>query len=260
MFVVSAAMANCEPHGFAFDHMGRRPTSISRQRRVKSSSAVDSRSSVRLSSLRSALFRSGRENGRKYSSDDKSQPSGVFRSLFGRQVDNNKAPSGGDLWVDVDQRRPASPPLDDLSVTSSDWSVAEAAAVSRNPEVDRSAATVEESHVAMVRRSNSARPAMRRPLPMRIPSVPHSGSAQALADGPGTTTEQAWYGDADLWTAGRANSHNNARLSGDSGHVSCKLNYALYFFCLRRRRIRGGGFMFPGRLYVRPLSVNTYFT
>ena len=218
-------MANCEPHGFVFDHMSRRPTSISRQRRVKSSSTVDARSSVRLSSLRSALFKNGRETGRKYASDasvDKTPTSGVFRSLFGRQVDNNKAPSTGDLWVDVDRHRPASPPLDDLSVTSLDWSAAEtaAAAASRRPEVEPPSTNVEEGHVAMVRRSNSARPAMRRPLPMRIPSVPHSGSVQALGDGRGVTTEQAWCGDADLWTGRAATSHNNARISGDSGHVS----------------------------------------
>jgi len=227
MFVV-AAMANGEPHGFVFDHAGRRPASVlSRQRRVKSSATVDARSSLRLPSLRSALFsgtKNRQQNARETShkngsgaSIDKTPTSGVFRSLFGRHGDN-KSPPSGDLWIDVDPNRSASPPLDDLSVTSADWIAAETAAACRRPEVDLSA-TVGEGHVAIVKRSNSARPPMRRPLPMHVPSTRRQ--SESLVETPGNvpymTTEQVRAGDtADLWTC------NNARLSGDSGHVSCK--------------------------------------
>jgi len=227
VFVLSTAMANPEPHGFAFDHVGRRPAGMMsfRQRRSKSSAAADTRSSFRLSSLRGALFngnpqatKNRQQDGRNGANVDKTQSSGVLRSLFSRQVD--KSPSSGDLWVDVDLHRPASPSLDNVSVTSSDWTMAETApaAASRRPELDRSA-SMEEGNVAMVRRSNSARPATRRPLPMRASSVPHEQEYHA---GSGVTAEPVWVQDSDLWTQ-EAGSQNHARLSADSGHVSCKL-------------------------------------
>jgi len=229
-------MTNCEPHGFVFDHVGRRPASG--LRRVKSSATGDARPSFRLPSLRSSIFsgnknrqqHEGRETSRKFGSGtsvDKTPSSGVFSSLFGRQVD--KSQSIGDLWVDVDLERTASPPLDNLSVTSADWMAAETAVAGRHPEVDRSANVGEgpEGHVAILRRSNSARPATRRPLPMRVPSVPES-RAEPLSNGCDMPTEHVFVPDADLWTP-RVNSHNNARLSGDSGHVSCKHVYTSYF-------------------------------
>lgn len=231
MCVVSAAMASCEPHGFVFDHVTRRPNSASsRQRRTKSSANGDTRSSVRLSSLRSALSTSKNrqqddpEASRKYGSGtsvDKTPSSGVFRSLFGRQVDN-KSLSTGDLWVDVDLHRSASQPLDNLSVSSLEWVAAETPAANRRSDVERST-TDGEGHVAILRRSNSVRPATRRPAPMRVPSVPHQHQAEyvddTLRDGLGVTTEQVWVRDS--WTR-NVSSHNSSRLSGDSGHVSCK--------------------------------------
>lgn len=203
---MSIAMANCEPHGFVFDHVGHQPSS---SRPIRSPGAEPgrsprSRSSFRVSSLRSALFtpKNGRDGGRKHaggSSVDKTPTSGVFSSLFGRQADS-KSPPGGDLWVDVDLHRPASPSLDNLSVTSSDWTAVD---TPWSPDEDRSA-----TDVAVVRRSNSARPATRRPLPMRVSDTTETVSPVCVRD-------------TDLWTRG-VNSPNNARLSGDSGHVSCK--------------------------------------
>jgi len=233
-------MANGQPHGFAFDHVGRRPTSMSmRQRRTKPAAPDNTRSSFRLSSLRSALFnghlqttktrqqQNARETSRGAVNVDKSQSSGVLRSLFSRQVDS-KSPPGGDLWVDVDLHRSTSPALDDVSVTSSDWAASEtaAAASSRRPELDRSS-SMEEDQVAMVRRSNSARPASRRPLPIRQHSVPHQTvyGAEVLANGPGVTAQTVCVPDSEPWSPESTSSHNNnARLSADSGHVSCKLH------------------------------------
>jgi len=96
--------------------------------------------------------------------------------------------------------------------------------------------------VAMVRRSNSACPASRRPLPVDVLSVPGELAcrSQILADGPGSISsesEQVWAGQADLWrsVSGVNCSQNGARLSGDSGHVSCKLNIS--FLPLERRAL-----------------------
>jgi len=217
-----------ESHGFTFDHISRRPASF-RQRRTKSTTAVDTRSSFRLPSIRSALFagnaqatKNRQQNGRETSTHNKTQSYGVLRSLFGRQVDN-KSPPGGDLWVDVDLHRPASPSLDDVSMTSSsDWVAAE---TGQQPEMDRSG-SMEEVHLAMVRRSNSARPAMRRPLPMRVQSVlPQSDCrAETPGNGTGVMAEAVWVRDKDMCRGTHdESSYNNARLSADSGHVSCKL-------------------------------------
>jgi len=219
MSVILAAMANREPHGFAFNHVGgRRPSSVlSRQSRTKSATN-DARSSTR-SSIRSSLFSGSksRDTSRKFGSGtsmDKTPTSGVFRSLFGRQVD--KSPSNGDLWVNVDLHRSASVPLDSLSVSSTDWMVADTTTVatpatSDYPEVD------EPGHVAIVRRSNSVRPATRRPLPMRVPSMPNQLESCTET----STPDQMSVQDTDMWSR-HVHSYNNARLSGDSGHVSCK--------------------------------------
>jgi len=241
---VLAAMANCEPHGFVFDHVGRQPSSASSSQR-RSTAAGDPRcgrsrtsvaASFRLSSLRSALFsgpqpskkkqHDGREIGRRsgsVASVDRTPTSGLLRSLFGRQADT-KSPPGGDLWVDVDLQRPATPPLDSTSETSLDWTTE--AAGSGPPEL----AAGEEGQVAMVRRSNSVRPATRRPLPMRVPVVPHQAQPQRPAvssvSGAGlTTAESIWVRDTTDVSGTRSvdAAQNSARLSGDSGHVSCKL-------------------------------------
>jgi len=103
-------MADREPHGFSFDHVSRRPSgALSRQKRVASTSSVDERSSVRLSSLRSALF-SGSKSRQQTSAGQKSHSSsrvnrtsssGVFRSLFHRQVVCSlsiMAPSSADYY------------------------------------------------------------------------------------------------------------------------------------------------------------------
>ena len=150
-FAVRAVMsAGREPvHGFSFEHVGRHPAaanmSSSRQRRTKSSST-----SSRLSALRNALFNGGSRQqppAPSHAVDTKTTPgqassSGGFRSLFTRQADKSlQSPPAGDLWVDVDLRRPpASPSLDNLSVTSSEWMAATTAETDRRlPEVDRSA-------------------------------------------------------------------------------------------------------------------------
>jgi len=234
-------MANGEPHGFVFDHVGRQPSS-SRPLRSPGADAgrsARSRSSFRISSLRSALFSTakngrdagGRKHGAGGASVDKTPTSGVFSSVFGRQADG-KLPPGGDLWVDVDLHRPAWPSPDDMSVTSSDWTAPEAAAaVGWRPELDRSSTVDGGGHVAVVRRSNSARPATRRPLPMRVCVAPEQrrrgGGGDATTPCGATETEPpatpVCVRDADLWTR-RVNSTNSARLSDDSGHVSCKLS------------------------------------
>jgi len=98
-------------HGFSFEHVARRPATASmsshRQRRTKSSSSSagvsDGRSaSFRggLSSLRNALFNGGGSSRQRQPAVDVKTPavqqssSGVFRSLFTRQVRNTGSPSG----------------------------------------------------------------------------------------------------------------------------------------------------------------------
>ena len=235
-------MSDGEPHGFAFDHVARHPSSSSRQPR--SSPAADaarpaaprSRSSFRISSLRNALFAPKNANGRKCGADKTpTASSGVLSSLFGRQTDSAKSPPGGDLWVDVDLDRPApSPSLDDLSVTSSmtpSWADAD-----RCPEAEDGGGGAAGAPVAVVRRSNSARPATRRPLPIRV-AERRAEDAEATAPGGGgggggsTEAERRQPGapavaETDLWTQ-RVSSPVSARLSGDSGLASCKLGVFL---------------------------------
>jgi len=214
-------MSNCEPHGFMTDRLGRHPASFRHRRSPHDADLGQSgrsRSSFRISSLRSALF-SGQQatNSPRGASVDKTPPSsGVLRSLFSRQVDS-KSPSCGDLWVDVDLRQPVSPSLDDLA----DRMAVEETVSGRPGLLDR-CSTADEGRVAIVRRSNSSRPATRRPLPLRVPVVPQRvqdgapGPVGPSPAGPGAEMET----DIDLMTR-RVNSHNNARLSTDSGHVSC---------------------------------------
>ena len=224
LLCVRAAMANCEPHGFVFDHVGRHPSTVSSRQRLSTSdvdqvrSSTRSRSSFRISSLRNALF-SGAKN-RPAAAADKTAGR---RSLFGRQGDGRSpAAPGGDLWVDLDLDRPASPSLDTVSVTSADWSALEATPGDWSSEGDWNRSSTE-GNVAMVRRSNSARPATRRALPlMRAPVLPdHGGHRFDAASGMTTEPESVWLRSVSA-SSDEPLSHTGARLSGDSGHVSCK--------------------------------------